>query len=154
MNSRTRTLLFVNGAFLLILVGIGVVLLVADRNNTSTTQATATVPTLALSSLPSSETEVTLGIICTTPRDATDTLVGAWIAGEKTASARCADQAVVDRLFQGSGAGAQWIFQGCDGPDPGVPQCQYSYEGGGVTFTLAGTEVDGWRVTAVEFIAD
>ena len=152
MSSRTRTLLFVNGALLLLLIGFGVALAVVDRNDSSTSSMTA--PSVTVSTSAPEETSVTIGIICTTPRDATDTLVGAWIAGEKAAAARCAEDAVVEELFEASGEGAQWIFQGCNGPDPGVPQCQYSYEGGGVTFTLAGTEAAGWRVSSVEYIAD
>ena len=152
MSTRTRTLLFVNGALLLLLVAFGIVFAVVDRNDVSKSSTTS--PSATVSTSSREETSVTIGIICTTPRDATDTLVGAWIAGEPAAAARCAEQAVVDQLFEDDGTGATWIFRGCDGPDPGVPQCQYSYEGGGVTFTLAGTEAEGWKVTALEFIAD
>ncbi len=152
MSSRTRTLLFVNGALLLLLIGFGVALAVVDRNGTSS--ETTTLSSVTVSTSVPDETSVTVGIICTTPRDATDTLVGAWIAGARAAAARCADESVVEQLFRASGAGAQWTFQGCDGPDPGVPQCQYSYEGGAATFTLTGTEAAGWKVTALDFIAD
>lgn len=151
MSSRTRMLLFVNGALLLLLVGFGVALAVVDRNDSSTSNTTS--PSVSVSTAPE-ETSVTVGIICSSPRDATDTLVGAWIAGEKAAAARCAEAAVVDRLFENDGTGAAWTFQGCDGPDPGVPQCQYSYEGGAATFTLNGTEAEGWKVTALAFTAD
>ncbi len=150
-------LLYVNGALLLVLIGFGVALAVVDRNDSTTKttpKATTTSPSVTVSTAVPEETAVTVGIVCTTPRDATDTLVGSWIAGAKAAAARCADQQVVDELFRGNGAGAQWVFQGCDGPDPGVPQCQYSYEGGAATFTLNGTEAAGWKVTALEFIAD
>jgi hypothetical protein len=154
LSSRTRTLLFVNGALLLVLIGFGVALTVMDRNDSPSTAPTSTSSSVVASTTAPEETAVTVGIICTTPQDATETLVGSWIAGAEAAAARCADQAVVDELFRTSGAGATWVFQGCDGPDPGVPQCQYSYEGGGATFTLNGTEAAGWKVTALEFIAD
>ncbi len=149
MSSRTRTLLIVNGALLLLLIGFGLALAVVDRKDTPPSDTTA--PSASVSTSPE-ETAVTVGIICTSPRDATDTLVGAWIAGEAAAAARCAEEPVVDELFENDGTGAQWIFQGCGivGPD----RCQYSYEGGGVTFTVAGSDADGWKVTAVEFIAD
>ena len=145
-------LLFVNGALVLLLIGFGIALAVVDRNDSPS--ETTPAPSVTVSTAAPEETAVTVGIICSTPRDATDTLVGSWIAGAKPAAARCADQHVVDELFGANGAGAEWLFQGCDGPDPGVPQCQYSYEGGGVTFTLNGTEAAGWKVTALEFIAD
>lgn len=150
MSSRTRTLLFVNGALLLLLVGFGVALAVVDRNDASSPDTT--IPSVNVPSTAPDETSVTVGIICSSQRDATDTLVGAWIAGEEAAATRCADASVVDRLFENDGTGAMWIFQGCGivGPD----QCQYSYEGGGVTFTLAGSDEGGWKVTGLEFIAD
>lgn len=150
MSSRTRVLVFVNGALLLVLIGFGIALAIVDRDEDSSSDTTA--PSASVSTSTPEETAVTIGIICTSPRDATDTLVGAWIAGEPEAAARCAEEPVVDRLFENDGTGAQWIFQGCGtvGPD----QCQYSYEGGGVTFTVAGSDAAGWTVTAVEFIAD
>jgi len=143
-------LLFVNGALLLLLVGFGVALAVVDRNDASTSDTT--IPSVSVSTSAPEETSVTVGIICTSPRDATDTLVGAWIAGEKAAAARCAEGSVVDQLFENDGTGAVWVFQGCGivAPD----RCQYSYEGGGVTFTLAGSDEGGWKVTGLEFIAD
>ena len=150
MSSRTRVLLFVNGAFLLLLIGLGIALAVVDRDDASTSSTTppsGVVPTSA-----EEETSVTLGIICTSPRDATDTLVGAWIAGDAAAAARCAETAVVDELFEADGAGAQWIFQGCG--IAGADLSQYSYEGGAVTFTVAGSDDVGWKVAAIEFIAD
>lgn len=150
MSSRTRTLLFVNGAFLLLLIGLGIALTVVDRDDASTSSTTT--PSGVVSTSAEGESSVTLGIICTSPRDATDTLVGAWIAGDAAAAARCAETAVVDELFETDGAGAQWTFQGCGVAGPDL--CQYSYEGGAVTFTVAGSDDAGWKATAVEFIAD
>jgi hypothetical protein len=94
---------------------------------------------------------VTIGIICTTPADASQTLVRAWTAGDANGAARCATPSAVSTLFARPGRGAGWSFQGCDGPDPGVPQCAFSYPGGRASFTLMGTEAQGWSVTSVAF---
>ncbi len=118
-----------------------------STTTTTTTSTTTTTP-------PSTSPPVTVGIICSTPDQAAMALVDAWKAGDQAAAARCATPAAVSTMFQTNGAGAQWTFQGCGGPDPGVPQCQYSYEGGAATFTLNGTEAAGWKVVNVGFVAD
>jgi hypothetical protein len=97
---------------------------------------------------------VTVGIVCSTPDEAAKALVDAWKAGDQAAAARCADASVVSKIFENDGTGSQWTFEGCGGPDPGVPQCFYRYEGGGVTLTLNGTEAAGWKVTSIGFVAD
>jgi hypothetical protein len=115
------------------------------------TRASTTTTTTVPASAPTSGggPSVTIGIICLNPADASQTLVRAWIAGDAVAAARCATAAAVTALFARSGAGAAWALQGCDGPDPGVPQCRFSYPGGQATFTLMGSDASGWRVTQV-----
>lgn len=92
---------------------------------------------------------VTVGIICSTPTDAAQAVVNAWMAADQAAAQRCASPAAVGTLF--ARARAAWTFQGCDGPDPGVPQCTYAYPGGHASLTLAGTEAQGWKVDRVAF---
>ena len=94
---------------------------------------------------------VTVGIICITPTDASQAVVSAWHAGDAPAAARCATASAVSALFAHPGAGAGWTFAGCDGPDPGVPTCTFTYPGGKATFTLQGTEAEGWKVGQVAF---
>lgn len=151
MTARERWLAGVVALLLVVLIGAGVALLLGndDNNEASTSTTTTTAP----STTGTTETQVTVGIVCTTPEDATMSLVDAWIAGDMAAAARCADRAVVDELFKNNGAGAQWMFQGCSG-DPGLPTCSYSYEGGGANFQLNGTEAGGWKVVSVSFVAD
>jgi hypothetical protein len=151
VTARERWLAGLVALLVAVLIGGGVALLLGN-DDTKEISASATT-TSSPSTTNTSETQVTVGIICTTPEDATTSLVDAWIAGEKAAAARCAASAVVDELFKNNGAGAQWTFQGCSG-DPGVPTCSYSYEGGGANFVLNGTEAGGWKVVDVTFIAD
>jgi hypothetical protein len=99
-------------------------------------------------------TPVTVGIVCTTPEDAAQSVVSAWEASDRAAAARCASQAALDNLFKASGAGATWTFQQCGGPDPGVPTCQFSYEGGAANFMMTGTEASGWKVDSITYVAD
>jgi hypothetical protein len=103
--------------------------------------------------IPPDQTSVTVGIVCTTPEDASGTLVATWAADDRAAAALCASQAAVDTIFQTSGAGAQWTFQGCVESSPGVPACAFTYPGGIAYFTLTGSEAQGWTVDAVEFVA-
>jgi hypothetical protein len=142
------------------LVGAGVGLLtggsgkteISTSATTTSTSPTTTTTTLAATTSTTAPTTVTVGIICTTPADATQSVVNAWIAGDRAAASRCASNTVVTKLFQASGAGAKWTFQGCHG-DPGVPTCSYSYQGGGANFTLNGSEASGWKLVSLTFVA-
>jgi hypothetical protein len=124
----------------------------ADKTGSSTTRSSTTA-TVAPPTVPDT-TSVTVGIICTTPEDAVQGIVAAWGADDRAAAGRCASPAVIDRLFQTSGVGNSWFFQGCDSADPGVPICAFSYEGGAAFFTVEGTEAAGWKATKLEFLAD
>jgi prepilin-type processing-associated H-X9-DG protein len=77
--------------------------------------------------------------------------VRAWQAADPAAAGRCAAPAAVATLFGRRGEGAAWTFEGCDGPDPGVPRCNYAYAGGHASLRLAGTEAQGWKVDQVSF---
>jgi len=155
VTSQTRWLLTGAAVLVVALVGVGLALLLAsddgeDTITTGTTVTTLPPPTTAAGD----DTSVTVGIICTTPEDASMSFVDAWIAGDEAAAKRCATDGAAATLFETSGSGAQWTFQGCAGPDPGVPECSYSYEGGGALLTLNGTEAAGWKVVEVSFVAD
>ena len=120
----------------------------------TTVVVASTSSTLAPSTTtPSGQTSVTVAIICTTPEDASQGVVSAWIAGDRAGAGRCATEPALDTLFETSGAGAQWTFQGCSG-DPGVPDCAFTYPGGSAHFTLNGTEATGWKVVQVGYVAD
>lgn len=93
---------------------------------------------------------ITVGIICMTPTDAAHALVDAWTSNDRGAAGRCASDAAVAALF-GRRGDPSWAFQGCDGPDPGVPICTYRGSGGTLRLTLMGTEAQGWKVTDVAF---
>jgi hypothetical protein len=103
--------------------------------------------TTTSSSTPSANTPITIGIICPSPVDAATTVVNAWTAGSRGGAARCATPDVVAQLFARSDAGLGWTFQGCGGPDPGVPICTYASPSGSVTLTAEGSEARGWTVT-------
>jgi hypothetical protein len=94
---------------------------------------------------------VTVGIICMTPTNAAQAFVAAWTAGDRSAAGRCAMPDAVTTIFTRLGAGAGWTFQGCGGPDPGVPICTFTYPGGTAQLTLMGTEAAGWKVSQVAF---
>lgn len=93
---------------------------------------------------------VTVGIICDTPTAAAQALVAAWTAGDRPAAGRCAMPGAVTTLFTRPGQGSGWTFQACDGPDPGVPICTFTYSGGTARLTLMGTEAAGWKVSQVD----
>jgi hypothetical protein len=112
---------------------------------TSGTTTTSTLP------IGAGGPSVTVGIVCITPSDASQAVVSAWQAGDEAAAGRCATPSAVSTLFARPGRGAGWAFQGCGGPDPGVPSCTFRYAGGQATFTLMGTEAQGWKVGKVAF---
>jgi hypothetical protein len=120
-----------------------------DTTTRGTNATTSTGPTTT-----DDTSSVTIGIICSTPEDAASTVVSAWTADEREAARRCASDAVVDQLFQTSGAGNTWANQGCDATDPAAPVCAYSYEGGAAFLTTTGSNADGWKVTRLQFLAD
>lgn len=162
MSTRERWMLGAIGALVVILIGVGIAVATGGGGNnnsidtTASTLATTTSGAAATTTTTttSGSTPVTVGIICTTPEDAAKSVVSAWGANDRAAADRCASPGALDDLFKASGAGNTWMFQDCGGPDPGVPTCQFSYEGGAANFKMAGTEAAGWKVDVVTFVAD
>ena len=111
----------------------------------------ATTTTAPAASSTTGGPSVTVGIVCIAPTDAAQALLSAWTAGDQAAAGRCASPAAVAALFGHASRGTGWTFQGCGGPDPGVPQCTYSSAGGHASLTLMGSEASGWRVDSLSF---
>jgi len=155
--TRDRWLIGVIALLVVILVAVGVVLAVGGDDNTDvSTSATTTSATEATTPPAPSTTEtpsVTIGIICTTPEDASMSFVESWIAGDQAAAGRCASDGAVTTLFEHSGAGAQYTFQGCSG-DPASPTCSYTYEGGALNLAVTGSDAAGWKVQSLSALAD
>jgi hypothetical protein len=137
-------------------VGLAFALSGGDDDNAASTATTTTSTTTATVVSPPStgSTAVTIGIICTTPEDAAQSIIGAWTAGDQVAAERCASHDVISELFTTNGSGADYVFQGCFGDDPGVPDCAFTYPGGSVHFTMNGTEAEGWKAVSIGYIAD
>ena len=159
MTSQQKWLAIGGGVLLVVILGAGAALALSggdDEETATTSTSTSTLVTTTLAPATTADTTpVTIGIICSVPDEAATTLVNAWIAGDQAAAGRCATPDAVSTLFQHSGAGAQWTFQGCNGSnDPGVPICQYSYEGGAANLTANGSEATGWKVVSIGYIAD
>lgn len=149
------------GLLVFLLVAVGTVLVVSgDGDTTVGVSATTTSSTTTSTNSPSTSTSlasspsVTVGIICATPEEAAMSFVDAWIAGDQAAAARCALPAAVTTIFQTSGAGAVYTFQGCAGNDPAVKQCGSTYEGGAVILAVAGSVAAGFQVQSLSYIAD
>jgi hypothetical protein len=155
--TRERWMIWGITVLVFVLVAVGVVLAVGgdDDKNVSTPATTTTTTTLPPATTATTETpSVTVGIICTTPEEASKSFVESWIADDQVAAARCATDTAVTKIFEHSGAGAEYTFQGCFGDDPGLPTCSYTYEGGAVNLALAGTEAAGWKVQSLSYVAD
>jgi hypothetical protein len=125
---------------------------VASCSGASTTGHVGTRPPSTTTSIPSTGGTVPTAS-CTTPTLAARAIVDAWLAGDRTAAGRCATPDAVAMLFAHPGHGAGWTFQGCDGPDPGVPVCTFAYPGGVGRLTLHGTEAAGWSIDNVQLAA-
>jgi hypothetical protein len=145
-------------AAIVLVAAAGLTACSSDDGSQSTDETTTRGTDASTSSSSPSTTEattsVTVGIICSAPQDAASALVSAWTAGDRDAAKRCASDSVVDRLFQGSGAGNTWMDQGCDATEPTAPVCAYSYEGGAAFLTATGSDADGWKITKLRFQAD
>ena len=128
-------------------------LLVACGGSSSHVQTRRSPATSTTAPAPSTSggPSVTVGIICSVPTDAAQALLSAWLAGDRAAAGRCASPAAVSALFARAGRGTGWTFQGCDGLDPGVPQCSYASAGGHASLTLMGSEASGWKVDSLSF---
>ncbi len=100
------------------------------------------------------ETSVTIGVICTSPSEAAETVVSAWEASDKAAALRCSNTETVDQLFKTSGASAEWVFQGCTTTTPEKSQCPFTYEGGAAFFTVTGSDAMGWQASSLSYSAD
>jgi hypothetical protein len=109
--------------------------------------------TSTTTNVPSTGTTVPGADSCATPTLAAHALVDSWIAGDRGRAAECATPDAVATLFAHPGHAAGWTFQGCDGPDPGVPVCTFAYPGGVGRLTLKGTEAAGWSVNQVQLAA-
>ena len=137
----------------LLVVAIGAALVAASCGGGSTTRQVGTRPTSTTTTVPSSGGTPVPTASCTTPTLAARAVVDAWLAGNRTAAGRCATPDAVATLFAHPGHAAGWTFQGCDGPDPGVPVCTFAYPGGVGRLTLQGTEAAGWSVNQVQLAA-
>jgi hypothetical protein len=136
----------------LLAVAMGAVVVTASCSGTSGTRHAAPTTTSTTITVPTSgETTIPTGS-CSTPTDAARAVVDAWIAGDRATAGRCATPDAVATLFTRSGRTAGWMFQACDGPDPGVPVCTFTYPGGAGRLTLHGTEAAGWSVDRVELV--
>lgn len=124
----------------------------SQRRTTTTTSSTTSSSTATSTTTTTTAPPVTVS--CSSPSASSQTIYAAWVAGDRAAADRCAGSSVVETLFMNPGAGANWSFEGCGGPDPGVPQCFFRYEGGGVTLTFQGSEAAGWAATNISFVAD
>jgi hypothetical protein len=136
----------------LLVVGVGAVLVAAACSGTNGTghAGKQTTSTTTSASSPSGTTVPTGG--CSTPTIAARAVVDAWLVEDRTTAAGCATPDAVATLFARSGRSAGWTFQSCDGPDPGVPVCTFTYPGGIGRLTLHGTEAAGWSVDRVELV--
>jgi hypothetical protein len=138
------------GAHPLWLIAISAALGAASCGGATTTRHVNPRPTTTPTRVPSTGGTTIPTASCTTPTLAARAVVDAWLAGDRMAAGQCATPDAVAMLFAHPGHAAGWTFRGCDGPDPGVPVCTFSYPGGVGRLTLHGTEAAGWSVDNVQ----
>lgn len=132
-----------------LLVGaLGATVLIAACSGSSGTHHPATTTTTS-SSTTTTTVPVTPTVDCSTPTLASRTVLAGWAAKDRAIAGACSTVTTVNTLFASPGTGAGSMFQGCGGPDPGVPVCTFTYSGGTGRFTLQGTEAAGWSVQEV-----
>lgn len=129
----------------------------SKSNVTNTTTTTTSTPAMtpspqATASMSPSQTMSSQDKL-TTPEAAAQGLFEAFGRHDRAAAAKFASDAAVNKLFKESTGTQGMEFEGCD-KDEGNLNCAYRYEGGGLIMHMKGNKTDGYKVDAVEFIAD
>lgn len=129
----------------------------APKTSNSTTTVTPLNPTTTLgpsTTVKGKTTTTTAGAAKAKSAEAASSgLFDAWKAGDKAKARQFANDAAVTELFSHPYTGPSPTFQGCE-PHSGPIICSYSYEGGGMQFTVTGNGADGFTVTKVSYTAD
>jgi hypothetical protein len=89
----------------------------------------------------------------TTPEAAAQGLFEAFGRHDRAAAAKFASDAAVNKLFKESTGTEGMKSQGCN-EEEGELTCAYTYEGGALIMHMKGNKSDGYKVNAIEFIAD
>jgi hypothetical protein len=89
---------------------------------------------------------VNIGIICSTPTDAADAVVNAWMSGDRAAARRCGTPTAVATLFARAAGPERWVLQHCAGT-----VCSFTHPHGTVQLTVGGSDAAGWVVARVRF---
>ena len=129
-----------------------------NANNTNANRGTTPGSNANASASPASNANAAAdagagGSKVTKPEDAARQFFKAWQAGDRAAARNIASEAAVTELFKTEGKGNNMQFMGCDDSE-GKLLCSYYYEGGGLSMRMSGSAADGYKVAAVEFIAD
>jgi hypothetical protein len=125
----------------------------ASSAASTSTSSTATAGGAATTTTVSPSSPTAAGVKATTAESASSQLFDAWKAGDKTKAKQVAGDAAVNELFSHPYTGPSPTFEGCEAGS-GKTVCSYSYEGGGMFFTVEGSAAAGYRVTSVDYIAD
>jgi hypothetical protein len=85
------------------------------------------------------------------PADVARRLFRSWQKGDERGAREVASDAAIRALFKGTPAGME--FQGCE-HEARAYSCSFYVEGGGLVMTVNGSPTTGYRVDAIEFLAD
>ena len=89
----------------------------------------------------------------TKPEDAAKGLFNAWGRNDREAAKKYASDAAIAKLFKGGHDTSGMNSQGCS-EEPGGFNCAYTYEGGALIMHVKGSASAGYKVEAIEYIAD
>jgi hypothetical protein len=90
-----------------------------------------------------------------TPEAAAKCLFNAWVDDDKSTARTCAADIAVDELFShpADGAETNMTYQGC--AEEGLQfRCSWSYDGGAMGMLVVDSDVNGWLVSDLEYVAD
>ena len=127
----------------------------ADEDDASTTSVALAPSTTVLTTTSSSRggtASTTASQRVTAPEDAASKLFNAWRAGDRVSARRFADDAAVTELFRHTPSDPPPTFDRCTLAPP--YECGYRYQGGTIVFRISGDASAGYRVAAVQFVAD
>jgi hypothetical protein len=128
------------------LLAAAIVLAACGGGSSGSAHSGASTTAAATTATSGSGGSVNIGIICSTPTDAANAVVNAWISGNRAAARRCASPAAVESLFARAAGPEGWILQRCAGT-----VCSFTHPYATLRLTMGGSDAAGWIVTRVEF---
>lgn len=128
----------------------------SSTTTTTTTNTTTVTPTPPAPSSQATQSPANRnpgGDKLSKPEDAARGLFDAWGRNDREAAKKYASNAAIADLFKDNNDTSGMSSQGCS-EEPGGFNCAYIYDGGALIMHIKGSDSSGYKVEAIEYIAD